>query len=384
MRAERARRLPRTADLLDGPAVAQHQRLPVTRARLGSKARWFLLASTLSTRALAAETVVTLEGDVPAAGPDHFFVPFTSRRARWRSRYATTTSRKPTSSIGGSTDPNGFRGWGGGNSEPAVVGIGAASRSYVAGPIAPGEWRVVVGKAKIVEPPARYQIEVELRDAPTLAAQPERAPVRRTPRRSDTERRWYAGDFHVHSRESGDARPTIDEIATFARGRGLDFVMLSDHNTSDAARLSRRRARPPPASSCFVPGIEFTTYAGHANAIGATRWVDHKIGQPGVTHRGGARRRSASRARSYPINHPVLDLGDLCIGCAWKHDSDPEQDRRRRDRDRRAGTRRDRSSAKRRSNSGMRSAHKGVTSPRSAAATTTAPASTSEPSTARS
>ena len=45
------------------------------------------------------------------------------------------------------------------------------------------------------------------------------------------EARWYAGDLHAHSRESGDAKPTIDELVTFARSQGLDFVELSDHNT---------------------------------------------------------------------------------------------------------------------------------------------------------
>src|SRR5690242_7954623 len=49
----------------------------------------------------------------------------------------------------GLEDPNGFGGWGGGNSEDAVVGVGAASRSYLPGPLPAGTWRVVVGKAKI-------------------------------------------------------------------------------------------------------------------------------------------------------------------------------------------------------------------------------------------
>jgi hypothetical protein len=286
------------------------------------RACWAFLTCTLCARAGAAETVLTFDGEVPGTGPDHFFVPFEVPAGTVEIEVRHDDLSEANILDWGLSDQNGFRGWGGGNVEPAIVGIDAASRSYVAGPIEPGEWRVVVGKAKISEPPGRYQLEVVLRDTPTLAPQPDRrayvAPGPLSP-----ERRWYAGDFHVHSRESGDARPTIDEVAALARSRGLDFVMLSEHNTlSQLDFLVDAQSRHP--ELLLVPGMEYTTYAGHANAIGATRWVDHKIGQPGVTlaaaldafHQQGA---------LVSINHPVLDVGDLCIGCAWKHDYDAAQ-----------------------------------------------------------
>jgi hypothetical protein len=284
------------------------------------KARWILLSCTLCARAAAAETVLTFDGEVPGAGPDHFFVPFAVPAGTVEIEVRHDDLSEANILDWGLSDQHGFRGWGGGNDEPAVVGLDAASRSYVAGPIEPGEWRVVVGKAKISEPPARYQVEVVLRDAPTLAPQPERRPyVAPEPVRS--ERRWYAGDFHVHSRESGDARPAIDEVAVLARSRGLDFVMLSDHNTlSQLDFLVEAQGRHP--ELLLVPGMEYTTYAGHANAIGATRWVDHKIGQPGVTL-AAALDSFHEQGALVSINHPALDIGDLCIGCAWKHDYDP-------------------------------------------------------------
>jgi len=283
-------------------------------------ARWLLFAAALSAPARAAETRVVLDGDVPAQGPDHFFVPFTVPAGTLEIEVVHDDLSETNILDWGLADQRGFRGWGGGNVEPAVVGIDAASRSYFPGPIEPGEWRVVVGKAKVVETPARYHIEVALRDVPTLAAQPERTPyVPSPPLHGET--RWYAGDFHVHSRESGDARPPIEEIAVFARGRGLDFVMLSDHNTlSQLEFLVDAQRRHP--DLLLLPGMEFTTYAGHANAIGATRWVDHKIGQPGVTI-AGAIEAFHDQGALFSINHPVLDVGDLCIGCAWKHEVDP-------------------------------------------------------------
>ncbi len=274
----------------------------------------------LASPAVAAETKLVLDGDVPPDGPDHFFVPFEVPPGTVEIEVQHDDLSADNILDWGLDDPAGFRGWGGGNSEAALVGIDAASRSYVAGPIAAGQWRVVVGKAKIVETPASYALTVILRDAPTLASQPERLPY--TPNAGlGGGPRWYAGDFHVHSRESGDATPPLDEIAELARTRGLDFVEISDHNTlTQLEFMVDAQSRHP--DLLFVPGMEFTTYAGHANAIGATAWVDHKIGQPGVTIAAAATAFTAQGAL-LSINHPALDLGDVCIGCAWKHEVPP-------------------------------------------------------------
>ena len=40
----------------------------------------------------------------------------------------------------------------------------------------------------------------------------------------------------------------------------------------------------------LVPGVEFTTYDGHANGIGATEYVDHRVGFGNVTIIGAAQR----------------------------------------------------------------------------------------------
>lgn len=269
--------------------------------------------------AFAAETIIPLSGTVPAGGPDHFFVPFDVPTGTLEIEVRHSADASSDVLDWGLLSPTGARGWGGGNSEPAIVNADAASRSYLAGPIGVGEWRVVVGKAKIVTDPSTYQLEVVLRDEITLAPQPERAPYQSATLTAET--RWYAGDFHVHSRESGDARPDLDEVATFAEMRGLDFVEITDHNVDSTLDfLVDAQSRHP--DLLLMPGVEFTTYAGHANGIGATEWVDHKIGQPGVTIHDAAQQ-FADQGAIFSINHPALDLGDLCIGCFWDHDLDP-------------------------------------------------------------
>lgn len=278
---------------------------------------WVALATPCVARAQSAsDTTLTFDGEAPESGPDHFLVPFEvpegTAEVEVRHDDLSTTNILDW----GLLDPAQSRGWGGGNEEPAIVGERAASRSYLSGPLPPGTWNVVVGKAQIEARPARYHIEVVLRRSPTLAVEPERrsyepsAPLERT-------ERWYMGDFHVHSRESGDARPPLDEVGTFARSRGLDFVLLTEHNTLSQLQLMNAVQERHP-QLLFLPGMEFTTYAGHANAIGATRWVDHKLGMPGVTI-DGAVRAFHDQGALFSVNHPTYELGALCIGCAWHH-----------------------------------------------------------------
>jgi hypothetical protein len=177
-----------------------------------------------------------------------------------------------------------------------------------------GTYSVVVGKAKLAHTPAPFHLDIHLRDTATLAPQPERSPYVPTAP-LEVGPRWYAGDFHVHSRESGDARPDLDTIAALARSRGLDFVELSDHNvTTQLDFINAAQARHP--DLLFLPGFEFTTYHGHANAIGGTVWIDSVLGIPG---RGMQDDLDAVHAQGalFSINHPTLDLPGLCLGCAW-------------------------------------------------------------------
>jgi len=262
-----------------------------------------------------AQAPLVLEGDLPEGGPDFLVLPFEVPEGTLEIE-VRHQSLTPDNIIDfGVRDPARFRGWGGGNGEPAVVGVSAASRSYLTGPLPAGTWGVDLGKAKIVTHPGRYHVEVTLRTAPTLPPQPERRPYQESPA-LETGARWYAGDLHVHSRESGDAKPTIDEVATFARGRGLDFVELSEHNTvSQLDFLGDVQPRHP--KLLLLPGVEFTTYNGHANGIGATGYVDHHFGVEGASL-DAAMAAFAAQGAVVSINHPVLDLGNNCIGCAWK------------------------------------------------------------------
>jgi hypothetical protein len=265
----------------------------------------------------SADEVLDLSGEVSDDGTEFVMVPFEVAGGVTEIEVEHKGLSGENVLDWGLLDPAGHRGWGGGNEESVVVGVASASRGYVPGPLPTGTWRVVIGKALIKETPARYQLQVTLRDAPTLASQPERSAYEPSPA-LERGARWYAGDFHLHSRESGDATPTLDEIASFARGRGLDFVVVTDHNVVTQQDFYRD-AQPRHPHVLLIPGFELTTYAGHANVLGGTRWVDHKIGFGGMTIEKAATE-VRDRNALFMINHPTVDLGDLCIGCAWKHD----------------------------------------------------------------
>lgn len=264
------------------------------------------------------EQRILMSGPVPEGEETHFFLPFDVPPGVAEIEIRHTDGSAENILDWGLDGPDGHRGWGGGKSEPSIVGIEAASGSYVPGPIPAGVWEVVVGKAKIVDPPGHYRVEVILRDTPTLAAQTVREPYRDV-QPLEVGGRWYAGDFHAHTTES-DGTPTIDELITFAESKGLDFLLLSDHNT--VSQLSWYADAQRRTDVLLLPGMEFTTYAGHANTIGTTRWLDHRIGVRGATIEDAIADVQA-QGGLFSVSHPLLNVGDLCIGCGWQYDVDP-------------------------------------------------------------
>jgi hypothetical protein len=258
------------------------------------------------------------EADVPVDGGDYVDVAFVVPSGTKEIHVVHTDGSDSVILDWGVWSPEGFRGWGGGNTEDAIIGVDQSSRSYLSGPITPGMWTVSVGKAQLDPSGGHYSIDVTCLDTESLPLRP-RAPF--TPVVLDPERRWYKGDFHVHSSESGDAMASLDQIGALAKMRGLDFVNLSDHNTSSHLDLAAA-AQPNYPSLLFLRGAEITTYKGHGNAVGLPTYVDHRIGYQGRTI-GGVLDDVEAAGALFIVNHPTLDLGTNCIGCAWTHADTP-------------------------------------------------------------
>lgn len=262
----------------------------------------------------ATLTTMTYTGDVPAAGGDYADVTFVVPAGTKEIRIAHSDDSDTQILDWGVWSPDGFRGWGGGLTDDAVIGVAQSSRGYLPGPIAAGTWTLVIGKALVDQAGGHYTVTVTCSDTASLPVKPQAAfePIVRRP-----ERRWYRGDFHVHSEESGDADATFDQITQLAASRGLDFVNLSDHNTVSQHALAAAY-NASHTGVLLLRGAEITTYAGHGNAVGISAYVDHRIGYQGRAI-GGVLADVAAQHGAFIVNHPKLDLGLACIGCAWNH-----------------------------------------------------------------
>lgn len=213
--------------------------------------------------------------------------------------------------------PEGMRGWSGGLRDGIIVGALDSSRGYLPGAITPGTWTLIIGKASIESEVVEWSGTIEFHDAASLTARPRSIfePVVLEPNR-----RWYAGDFHVHTSESGDASAGLDDLYALARSQKLDFVVVSDHNTISGHGL-HASAQAAFDDLLLVRGNEVTTYGGHGNALGVDTMIDHRIGYEGrqaedlldeVQEAGGI----------FAVNHPNLGLLGNCIGCSWLHEVD--------------------------------------------------------------
>ena len=264
----------------------------------------------------AVISTLTLEGDLTPEGGDYLVVPFEVPAGTVEILFHHQHDTPGTTLDFGIEDPGGFRGWGGRLGEDTVIGEQESSRCYLTGPIEPGTWRIDIGKAFLSADRVHWTATLEFRDAATVEPRP----------RADFEARvlepgprWYRGDFHVHSHESGDASASFEAIRDLARARGLDFVNLSDHNTvSQQALVAAFQSSID--DLLFLRGSEVTTYGGHGTSVGNDVYIEHHIGRDGVTIEDTLDAAAAAGA-IFIINHPELDLGDgdACIGCAWSY-----------------------------------------------------------------
>jgi MYXO-CTERM domain-containing protein len=255
-----------------------------------------------------------VEGDAIADGTDYIDVPFAVPAGTVEIQVTKTYQNGANILDFGVFAPDGFRGWSGGLLDDVVVGVDQSSRGYLPGAIAAGTWTVSIGKAQLAASSVHYAIDVTCRDSATL---PVLAKSPFVPVVLEQTHRWYKGDFHVHSLQSGDSRAVMQDDIDLAHARGLDFVNLSDHNT--IAQHALVAAQQPSWPVLVLRSSEITTYSGHGNGVGITDYVDHRIGHAGRTMQNVVDD-VAAQGGIFIVNHAATNLGTNCIGCAWMHD----------------------------------------------------------------
>ena len=191
----------------------------------------------------------------------------------------------------------GFRGWSGSEKTEITVGHDWATPPYRAGALQPGEWNLLLGAYKVAPEGLDFQASIwfdpGLEPAPADVS-PAHLPSPE-PRTPALEEGWLRGDLHCHSTHSdGDSPPaTLLELATVL---GFDFLGITDHNAPPSAVQSAG------SGPILIPGTEVTTYGGHWNVWGGTRWYDFRAPNRDAMAREMAVARETAGLVS--INHP--------------------------------------------------------------------------------
>ena len=207
-----------------------------------------------------------------------------------------------------------LRGWSGGAQDSITIGVNESSPGYWPGPIPPGEWHVQLGLYKVSPAGVDVQVTIGTSDAPADGNVPK---VRTPPTGAlRTGPAWYAGSMHTHTTNS-DGILTAEQLAEKARGEGLDFLVITDHNNTvhQLAPLDR-------PDLLVISGEEVTTPGGHFNVWGLTgerAYIDFRIlpGDPAIRT---VMKEARARGALVSINHPISD----CFACTWTHEIPPE------------------------------------------------------------
>jgi hypothetical protein len=220
-------------------------------------------------------------------------------------------------------DPQQFRGSSGSHKTEFFIARRAATPSYIPGEIPPGRWRILLGVAHIRPgTTSRYTVKIVMTREPTESRSVASGVASRILKRAPG---WYAGDLHSHTGHSdGFCRNLTGELVACpvfkvveaALDRGLDFLAITDHNTtSHHAEMAALQDYYP--GLLLLRGQELTTFRGHANLYGTSAFVDFRLGVNGRTIN-DVLREARRTGGLISINHPSLPSGELCRGCGWQ------------------------------------------------------------------
>jgi hypothetical protein len=218
----------------------------------------------------------------------------------------------------GLMDPVRFRGWSGGNKQRFTLAAEDATPSYLPGPLPAGRWTLLLGVPN-ARPASAAAYEARIffdRDdgakgfsSTSLKAAPG----------------WYRGDLHMHTAHSDGACLTqagvrapcpVYRTVEAAVARGLDFIAITDHNTTSHYE-AMAELQPAFDKLLLIPGREVTTFHGHANVFGPTGFIDFRLSDPAVPNIKALQDAVAAAGGLFSINHPSSPSGEICMGCGW-------------------------------------------------------------------
>ncbi len=245
-------------------------------------------------------------------------VPFTVPRGTVRIIVAFDHDQRETKTVIdlGIEDIHGFRGASGGNKADFTIGESDATPSYLPGRIDAERWHLVLAVPNIrAGITARWQAKLWFLKAGEALPSPA----------TDRGPGWYRGDLHLHTAHSDGSCasqsgkrvpcPLFKTLET-AAARGLDFVAITEHNTT-SAHAAMREAAAYFDRLLLIPGREITSFYGHFNIFGVTEPIDYRITPGGPVTFNSIADRVHALGGLVSINHPGLPSGEACMGCGW-------------------------------------------------------------------
>ena len=138
--------------------------------------------------------------------------------------------------------------------------------------------------------------------------------------------RWYRGDLHMHTchsdgsvesqtgarRVPGPVYRTVEAAAA----KGVDFIAVTDHNAV-SHHHALRELQPYFDRLLLIPGVEVTTFCGHAGVLGAIGFVEFRLTSRHLPTIRELQDVVERQHGLFIINHPALPSNELCMGCGW-------------------------------------------------------------------
>jgi hypothetical protein len=131
---------------------------------------------------------------------------------------------------------------------------------------------------------------------------------------------WLRGELHCHTWHS-DGTLSPAQLVERAVARGMDFLAVTDHNTT----ASQRELQTVKGSDIvLILGVESTTFQGHLIIWGIPDWVDFRVHTPEemkaiiqfANERGGLT--SCGHPKPYGPDWNYRDVTDFNCVEVWK------------------------------------------------------------------
>lgn len=167
-----------------------------------------------------------------------------------------------------------------------------SSRGFLGHFLPSGEWTLEIECHGIFSP--EVTVSLEIKTVPSQRA-----------------KRWFSGELHAHTNHS-DGNCSLDTLMEAAYNSGLDFLVLTDHNTTSAWNDIDNQF---PVK--VIPGIELSSYFGHVVVSGITEYVDWRAYDRNDPLE-NAFSHAAAQGAITTIAHPFEPGGPLCCGCEWE------------------------------------------------------------------